>query len=129
MSNPIRISAGNAALATTALPQSSISGPSQGEPNVQVSSAKPKAESKPATSFDPQKLLSQMQEIVDRINEQMKDHNRNLGFSIDRKINTFVVTVRNSNTGEVVRQIPSEVVVKVAHSLEEMRGLLFNEKL
>jgi len=129
MSNPIRISTGNAASAAAALPQLSISGPAQGGSNAQPSSVKPAPESKPARSFDPQKLLSQMQEIVDRLNEQMRDHNRNLGFSIDRKINTFVVTVRNSNTGEVVRQIPSEVVVKVAHSLEEMRGLLFNEKL
>jgi len=36
--------------------------------------------------------------------------------------------VRNTNTGEVIRQIPNEVVVKFAHSLENLKGLLFNEK-
>lgn len=74
-------------------------------------------------------MLEQMQEVVERLNEQMKENNRNLGFTVDHKINTYVVTVRDSNTGEVVRQIPTEVVVKFAHSIEDMKGLLFNQKL
>ena len=93
-----------------------------------VAAPQPPKESKAPPKFDPQKMLEQMQEIVDRLNEQMKENNRNLGFSVDHKINTFVVTVRDQNTGEVVRQIPNEVVVNFAHSLEDMKGLLFNEK-
>jgi len=38
-----------------------------------------------------------------------------------------VITVRSKHTGEVVRQIPSETVLKVAHSIEDMKGLLLNE--
>jgi len=29
----------------------------------------------------------------------------------------------------VVRQIPSEEVVKLAHSIEDLKGLLFNEEM
>ena len=94
-----------------------------------VAAPQPPKESKAPPKFDPQKMLEQMQEIVDRLNEQMKENNRNLGFSVDHKINTFVVTVRDQNTGEVVRQIPNEVVVNFAHSLEDMKGLLFNEEM
>jgi len=39
-----------------------------------------------------------------------------------------VVTVRSAETGEVVRQIPNETVVKVAHNIEKMKGLLFSAK-
>lgn len=94
-----------------------------------VPAARPAAEPKATPKFDPQKMLEHMQEIVERLNEQMKQNNRALGFSVDHKINTFVVTVRDSSTGEVVRQIPNEVVVNFAHSLEDLKGLLFNEKL
>ena len=79
------------------------------------------------SKIDPQKMMDNMREVVERLNQQMKDNNRNLGFSIDKAINTFVVTVTDSNTGEVIRQIPTEVVVKSAHSIEDMKGILFNE--
>jgi flagellar protein FlaG len=78
--------------------------------------------------FDPEQFQKQLEEAVERINEQVKDYGRDLGFSVDRKINAFIITVRNTNTGEVIRQIPNEVVVKFAHSMENLKGLLFNEK-
>jgi uncharacterized FlaG/YvyC family protein len=45
---------------------------------------------------------------------------------VDKSLNTPVVTVRNTHTGEVVRQIPTEVVVQLAHSIDDMKGLLLN---
>jgi flagellar protein FlaG len=39
-----------------------------------------------------------------------------------------VVTVRSAETGEVIRQIPNEVVVRVAHNIERVKGLLLNAK-
>jgi len=38
------------------------------------------------------------------------------------------VTVTSLSTGEVIRQIPNEVVVRVAHSIEKIKGLLLNAK-
>ncbi len=86
----------------------------------QTEAAKPK--------FDPEKFQEMLKEIVDRLNQQMKDGNRDLGFSVDGRINTFIVTVKNTNTGEVIRQIPSEVVVNMAHSIEDLKGVIFNGK-
>jgi flagellar protein FlaG len=40
-----------------------------------------------------------------------------------------VITVTDKDTGEVIRQIPTEVVVRVAHSIEKMKGLLFDQSL
>ena len=37
-------------------------------------------------------------------------------------------SMRSADTGEVVRQIPNEVVVRVAHNIEKMKGLLLNAK-
>ena len=40
-----------------------------------------------------------------------------------------VQDVYNPATGEVVRQIPNEVVIKVAHSIENIKGLLMDQML
>jgi flagellar protein FlaG len=54
---------------------------------------------------------------------------RSLGFSHDKAVGGPVVTVTDKDTGKVVRQIPTEVVVRVAHSIEHMKGLLFDQSL
>jgi flagellar protein FlaG len=45
---------------------------------------------------------------------------------MDRTINTPVVAVTDKNTGELVRQIPAEAVLRVAHSIENLKGVLYN---
>ena len=68
------------------------------------------------------------QEAVSMLNQQLSSTNRGLGFHMDEAVGGPVVTVRSADTGEVVRQIPNEVVVRVAHSIEKMKGLMFNSK-
>ena len=82
----------------------------------------------PRTNFDPEKLRKTLDEIVDSINKQMSDNKRALRFSVDDVLNTFVVTVRNSNSGEIIRQIPSETALRIAHRMEDMKGIIFNKK-
>ena len=60
--------------------------------------------------------------------QQLTSSKRGLGFHIDDAVGGPVVTVRSADTGEVVRQIPNEVVVRVAHSIQKMKGLMFNSK-
>jgi flagellar protein FlaG len=47
---------------------------------------------------------------------------------VDEAVGGPVVTVRSAESGEVVRQIPNEVIVRIAHNLEKVKGLLFNGK-
>lgn len=76
--------------------------------------------------FRPEELRKNIQEAVNRLNEQMQSKGRDLSFSIDEKIDRSIITVRNLKTGELVRQIPTEDMVRLAHSIEDMKGLLFN---
>lgn len=79
--------------------------------------------------FRAEEMRKNLEEAVSRLNEQMQRNGRDLSFSMDEKINRPVITVKNIETGEVVRQIPTEEVVRMAHSIEDMKGLLFNETL
>lgn len=71
----------------------------------------------------------QLEEAVQELKRTADTAGRALGFRIDPAVTGSIVTVSNMETGEVIRQIPDEVVVRVAHSIEKMKGLLFDGKL
>ena len=71
----------------------------------------------------------QIEAAIEDIRKMADDNLMNLGFTIDRKINTHIVTVTDLNTGKVIRQIPDEVVVRVARNLADFKGLLMDKKL
>jgi flagellar protein FlaG len=60
-----------------------------------------------------------LQGIVRRLNEFMAERHRNLSFHIDEPSGRTVITVRDSTTHQVVRQIPNEEVLSFAHALEQ----------
>ena len=47
----------------------------------------------------------------------MASMNRYLEFRVDQDSGRTIVTVKDKSTGEVVRQIPSEEVLRLAHNL------------
>jgi len=85
-----------------------------------------KAPEKPRLSLDVAEMQRNLREAIDRLNEQMQRNGRDLNFAIDRKVDRTVVTVRSAQTGEVVRQIPDEAVLRVAHNIEDIKGMLLN---
>ena len=75
-------------------------------------------------------LMNNRKEIENALVElkRLADNSgRSLGFSKDPAVNGPVITVTDNDTGKVIRQIPVEVVVRVAHSIEKMKGLLFDK--
>ena len=122
MSNDIQPSAPRAPAAPAASPAASAADV-QARPQPPVD-AKPAVENKP----DPQEARRTLEEATEHLNKQMKRNNRDLSFSVDDVSNKVVVTVKNRESGEVVRQIPSEVALRVAHNLDNMKGLMQDEK-
>ena len=94
-----------------------------------VSMVKLQTPEKVDLGFDAKEMRQNLQEAIDRLNQQLKANGRDLSFQMDEEINRPIITVRNIETGEVVRQIPSEEIIRMAHSIEEGKGLLFNESL
>lgn len=76
---------------------------------------------------DMEKLKANLDESIARLNESMRDGGRNLNFSIDDKTaGSFVVVVKNTDTGEVIRKIPNDAVIRIAHSIDALKGMLHN---
>jgi len=78
---------------------------------------------------EPQKVSvsrEELQQAIERLNEQVKKNSYNLNFSVDEGSDYVVVKIRDANNGEVVRQIPNETVLRLS---EHFKGLLQDEKI
>ena len=78
---------------------------------------------------DPDEMRANLEAAIEKLNEQVERNGRGLNFAIDEKLNRPIITVRSTATGEIVRTIPNEVVIKVAHNIEDIKGLLMDHKL
>jgi flagellar protein FlaG len=65
---------------------------------------------------------------VQEIEKFVQSVKRNLEFSIDEPSGKVIVKVIASDSGEVVRQIPNEEVLRLANSLNDASHLLFSAK-
>ena len=77
--------------------------------------------------FDPAQARQNLHAAVSMLNEQMATTKQGLGFSFDQSIKSPVISVRNIHTGEVIRQIPTEDVLHMAHQIDDLKGILFNK--
>jgi len=85
---------------------------------------------RPQIQFNEAEERKNLKDAVAFLNNQVASHKNGLGFSLNDHIDVPVVTVRNTVTGEVVRQIPNEVVIRVAENIDVVKkGLLHNSKV
>ena len=80
-------------------------------------------------AIDPVEMQQKLKRVLEEANQHMANSKVQLGFSMNQAISGPVITVKNLQSGEVVRTIPSEVVIKVAQNSDSLNGILFNQKL
>lgn len=62
------------------------------------------------------------------LQSRVQNVQRDLDFSVDDSTGDVVVKVVDRESGKVVRQFPSEEVLKLAEQLEDMQSLMFEAK-
>ncbi|MHC8340371.1 flagellar protein FlaG [Pseudomonas sp. HLT2-19-2] len=103
-------------------------------PIAEKAAQKPLAETAPVVavkdeSKGTQTEQEQLKMAVQEIEKFVQSVKRNLEFSIDEPSGKVVVRVIASDSGEVIRQIPNEEVLKLANSLNDASSLLFSAKV
>lgn len=86
----------------------------------------PKVE--PVAPSDAKPKREDLEKAVTDIQEFVQAAQRKLDFSIDESSGRVVVKVIATETGDVIRQIPSETALKLAQSLSDASHLLFDDK-
>ncbi len=69
-------------------------------------------------------MLDALKAAAQQIESYLKSTGRELRFRVDEDTGRTVVTVRDSATGEVVRQIPNDEALRLAHSLGNQPNVL-----
>jgi flagellar protein FlaG len=79
---------------------------------------------------------SQVSDAIDSIQSFVDNNQRNLSFSVDEDSQRSVVSVTDANSGDVIRQIPSEEVLELAQRLQDLQadfgsasGVFFNREV
>lgn len=73
-----------------------------------------------------EKELAQAAEDLQARLDQMST---NLQFSVDEKTESIVIQVTHRDSGDVVRQIPSEEILDLKAKLEKLVGVLFDKEV
>lgn len=88
--------------------------------------AEAKAEPTPS---QPQLPPPDIKQVAQRIETYLKSVNRALEFRVDDASGRTVVTVRDAENGELIRQIPNEEVLRFAQLADEQTIVLLNEQV
>jgi len=65
---------------------------------------------------------------IERANEKVMVRNTELHFSVHEKTKAIMIKVMNSDTQEVIREIPSEQILDMVANFMELAGLYIDEK-
>jgi|TARA_B110000503_G_scaffold1266_1_gene1673 flagellar protein FlaG len=76
-----------------------------------------------------QRMLEQLEEAARRLQQAVETTPTRLKFSVDEVASRFVISVTDDETGEVIRQVPGEAILRIAHSIDKMKGVLFDKSL
>ncbi|WP_148253905.1 flagellar protein FlaG [Aidingimonas lacisalsi] len=90
--------------------------------NRQSGSTPPQHEGDPGVAPTP--TLGELSMPLSRINEAMRPYR--IEFDINSYENRTVAKVIDRDSGEVIRQIPREEILRIAESLSEMQGRLID---
>ncbi|MGM0906010.1 MAG: flagellar protein FlaG [Pseudomonadota bacterium] len=95
-----------------------------------------KQEGQIKTKQEPQANEQSVADVVEEMNQSDAIRNTSLQFVIEERGDPPVVKVMDRDSGEMIRQIPSELVVKLSKALEEMAdtkgntsGFLFDKQV
>jgi len=109
------------------VPQPVIQQPVRSDAEVvaQVANTVIKPSSVDATSQPTREVVAKAAADIQQFVQSM---GRNLSFSVDEVSGYHVVRVVNPNTGELVRQLPSEELLKIARDFQRLNNVLVSQR-
>ena len=92
----------------------------------------PKVEPKHGVALDTQQPSSkQLKNAIDVVNRVMQQSNHSLEFSMDNDTKKPIVKLVDTETGELIRQYPSEQMLAISRSIDQFQqrqGLLLKHE-
>lgn len=70
----------------------------------------------------------EVQQALDEVEKAVAPMAQSLQFSLDKDSGKTVVKVMDTETNEVIRQIPSEEVLAISKAVDKLKGLLLKQQ-
>lgn len=71
----------------------------------------------------------QLEEKIRQINEDISGENKKVEYEVHEKTNTLIFKVYDKNTGDLIKEFPSEKVLDMAVAIWEKYGLIIDKKV
>ena len=72
-------------------------------------------------------VTESIDDAVEVLNQALSLKSTSAMIRRDEELNRYLVTIKDKESGEIVREIPNEALIKFARNLQELRGILFDE--
>lgn len=73
-------------------------------------------------------LENELRELSKKLNDEMKRVGTDLNFSYNENIPGLKVTVKESNSDKVIREIPSKEAIELMKRMREVIGVIFDKQ-
>jgi flagellar protein FlaG len=71
----------------------------------------------------------QVEEVVNRLQNALQDIEPRIELSVDKELNQVIVRVFDEESGDLIRQIPSEEILKLDRFFDDPSGLFVEEEI
>ena len=110
--------------------QAIASGAAQPSASESIASVAEQTRTGKAQSLDSLTELSEeIKEAIATLNNVLERSPTKAIIFRDDQLNRYIVKIADKNSGEIIREIPSEAMLKFARNLREIKGLLFDKAL
>lgn len=93
-----------------------------------ASATPPASATKESEKIDLADRVKLSKQAAERLNEALKERQRDLEFSVDETTGRTVLKVIHSESGEVIRQLPPEEILQIARAFIEGTGSLIDDE-
>lgn len=91
---------------------------------IAVFAVKQAADAKPDTD---KPSAAQLRQALDDINKALASSSISVQFQIDPNYKDLIVRIVDQDSGKLIRQMPTEDVVRMSKTMDSLKGLLFSK--
>lgn len=70
----------------------------------------------------------QLDAALAKLRQAAQVSSSDLNFSVDKETGKTIIRVTDQSTGQLIRQIPSQELIDIAKSIDQMRGILIKKQ-
>jgi len=74
-------------------------------------------------------VTEELREAISTLNAALEKTKTRAIITRDEEINRFLVRITDEQSGEIVREIPNEAILKFSRNLQALKGLIFDKTL